>query len=273
MAEVLTRPELLAPYLDADRPGLLTDCDGTISAIAVRPEAAVVSPTARDALAALAKRLPLVGAVSGRSLFDLRRLIDLPDLLYIGSHGLTWWYRGEDEMPEEVLPYVEQVPRATEELMALNGFPGIRFEEKGVGLAIHYRLAPDPAAAREAILRAVGASQAAGAFELREGIRVVELYPRVKVNKGTALRRVVERFELDSLLFFGDDLTDVDAMYAATELRSNDGVKITTVAVRHAEAPPIAAEVADWVVEGIAGTEQVLEWLAAEAERRWPEPT
>ncbi|MGH2588570.1 MAG: hypothetical protein ACRDJE_26910, partial [Dehalococcoidia bacterium] len=122
-------------------------------------------------------------------------------------------------------------------------------------------------------LHAVAASEAAGAFELREGIQVIELYPRVKVNKGTALRRVVERFELDSLLFFGDDLTDVDAMYAATELRSNDGVRIATVAVRHAESPPITAETADWVVDGIAGTEEVLEWLAGEAERRWPEPT
>jgi trehalose 6-phosphate phosphatase len=205
----------------------------------------------------------MVGAMSGRALFDLRAKLDLPDLLYIGSHGLTWWYQGIDEVPEEVHPYLELAKRAELELGPLLEHPGLRFEDKGIGLAIHYRLAPDDQAARQAILAAIKGSPAAQGFELREGIRVIELYPRIHVNKGTALRRVVERFALDGLLFLGDDLTDVDAMYAAAQVRG-DGHRIATVAVRHAESPAIAAETADWVVEGVAGAEQILEWLAGE---------
>ena len=267
MGEPLPSPGALAPLLDAERLGVLTDFDGTIAAIAVRPEGAVVSPLAREALASLATRLPMVGAMSGRALFDLRAKLDLPDLLYIGSHGLTWWYKGIDEVPDEVHPYVDLARRAELELGSLLEHPGLRFEEKGIGLAIHYRLAPDDQAARRAILAAIEGSPAAHSFELREGIRVIELYPRIHVNKGTALRRVVERFDLDGLLFLGDDLTDVDAMYAAAQLRG-DGCRIATVAVRHAESPAIAAEAADWVVEGVAGAEQVLEWLVSEVEAR-----
>jgi trehalose 6-phosphate phosphatase len=267
MAEPLRSPEALAPLLEAARLGVLTDFDGTIAAIAMRPEGAVVSPVAREALASLAQRLPMVGAMSGRALFDLRAKLDLPELLYIGSHGLTWWYRGMDEIPEEVHAYVDLARRAELELGPLLEHPGLRFEDKGVGLAIHYRLAPDEQAARQAILAAIQGSPAAQGFELREGIRVIELYPRIHVNKGTALRRVVERFELSGLLFLGDDLTDVDAMFAAAQIRGDD-CRIATIAVRHAESPAIAAEAADWLVEGVAGAEQVLEWLAREVEAR-----
>ena len=272
VGEPLTTPELLAPLLDGERLGLITDFDGTISAIALRPEGAVASPVAREALATLAKHLTVVGAMSGRALFDLRAKLDLPALLYIGSHGLTWWYQGLDETPEEALPYVDLARRAGEELAPLRQAPGIRFEEKGVGLALHYRQAPDPDAARAAILSSVAASPTAQHFEVREGILVAELYPRIKVNKGTALRRVAERFALDAVIFLGDDLTDVDAMFAARAMRGEGGLRAATVAVRHPEAPPLVAEAADWVVEGIAGSERVLTWLAAEAAARWPEP-
>jgi trehalose-phosphatase len=268
MSNPLTSPSLLTPILAAGRLGVLCDCDGTISAIAVRPEAAVVSPAARAALAALAARLPVVAAISGRALFDLRALIDLPELLYIGSHGLTWWYQGVDDVPEDVLPYVAYAEEAALELAPLHDLPGIRFEEKGVGLALHYRLAPDGDAARAAILAAINASPAAQRFELRQGIQVVELYPRVPVNKGTALHRVVERFNLDGVIYFGDDLTDVDAIQAAGALRDEGRIRAATVAVRHAEAPAAVAEAADYTVDGVAGTEQVLEWLAAEIVNR-----
>lgn len=262
MPQLLQPSDHLAPLLTADRLGLFCDCDGTISAIAVRPEAAVVSPTARTALATLARSLPVVVVISGRSLFDLRALVDLPDLLYIGSHGLAWWYQDEDDVPPAVLPYVDYAERAAAELAPLRHVEGVRFEEKGVGLALHYRQAPDRAAARSAILAAVAASPAAQKFELRQGILVLELYPRVPVNKGTALRAVVDRFSLDGLIYFGDDLTDLDAIEAAKALRRERGLRVATVAVRHAEAPPAVAEAADYTVDGVAGTEQALEWLA-----------
>ena len=55
----------------AERPfGLATDIDGTISHIAATPQEASVTQTAREALRALADRVSLVAAVSGRGAGD-----------------------------------------------------------------------------------------------------------------------------------------------------------------------------------------------------------
>src|SRR4051812_29200595 len=158
MGEPLLSLDQLAPLLRGRRLGVLTDVDGTIAPIAVQPEAAAVVPGARAALAAMAPHLPVVGAMSGRALADLRRIVGLPELLYIGSHGLTWCYQGIEEIREEALPFVPLATRAAVELAPVAAIAGVRFEEKGVSLAIHYRLASDGEATRAAILAAVEAS-------------------------------------------------------------------------------------------------------------------
>ncbi|MGD9891452.1 MAG: trehalose-phosphatase [Dehalococcoidia bacterium] len=254
----------LSPLLEAERLGLLTDFDGTIAPLTIRPGDAAISESARLALAALVDRLPLVGVISGRALFDLRARVDLPHLLYIGSHGLAWWYDGVDELPDAALPYAELAEQAAVELEPMRALPWLRFEEKGIGLAFHYRLAADPVIARDAILTAIADCPVATHFEIREGIFVVELYPRLHVNKGTAVRDVVRRFALDGLLYLGDDLTDVDAMDAIAELRRDRSAMVASIAVRHAEAPAVAAQAADWTVDGVAGVERVLDWLVSQ---------
>lgn len=268
VSEPLRSPEQLAPLLEARRLGLLTDCDGTIAPIAVRPEAARVSPVALEALATLAGMLPVVGAISGRALLDLRAMVGLPELLYIGSHGLTWWYHDRDDVPEEALPYVAMVAEACRELDPLSQMPGVRFEDKGVGLAIHYRQTADPEGAHAQIIEELLKAECSKRFEIRQAIMVVELHPPLGVTKGTALRRVVEIFDLDAILFLGDDLTDVDAMTAASLLREERGIQAVSIAVEHAQAPPLAAAAADYTIQDVAGSETVLEWLAENVTRR-----
>src|SRR5262249_15733424 len=155
MGEPLRSLDQLAPLLRGRRLGVLTDVDGTIAPIAVQPEAAAVVPGARAALAALAPHLPVVGAMSGRALADLQRIVGLPELLYIGSQGLTWSYQGVEEVPDEALPFVPLAKQAALELAPLGAIAGVRFEEKGVSLAIHYRLASDAEATRTEILTTV----------------------------------------------------------------------------------------------------------------------
>lgn len=271
-AEALQNLDELRPLLLARRFGVLTDVDGTISPLALRPDAAYVSPLARDALAALNRHLPVVGAISGRELHNLRAMVGLPDLLYIGSHGLSWWYEGRQETPEELLPYIEWEREALAELASLQTIPGVRFEDKVFGLAIHYREAEDRDTAHQAILNALVHSAAARRFEVREAIRVVELHPNAGMNKGTALRRVVERFDLDGLLYLGDDLTDVDAMQALAALRAEHGIRAASIAVRHSQAPPLALQVADYAVEEVAGAERVLDWLVRAVQRTEHDP-
>ena len=159
------------------RLGVLTDVDGTISPLAEHPGEARVEPRAIAALAALAPRITIAGAVSGRDLDDLRRMVGLDALYYSGGHGLSWRFgelSGHAEGAEVFAAEVE--PAASDLAGRLAGQP-VRFERKRFGLAIHYRDAADAAAARAGVMAAVAASAAARRFAVREGARVVELVP------------------------------------------------------------------------------------------------
>ena len=78
--------ERLARMLGQPHSGLITDVDGTLSPIVAVPEAARVDPRARAALDGLKPYLDLVAVVSGRSVADARRLVDIDGLIYIGNH-------------------------------------------------------------------------------------------------------------------------------------------------------------------------------------------
>ncbi len=73
----------------AQRPrGLLTDIDGTLSPIAPSPDVARLLPGVQASLVAALAVFDVVAAVSGRDPHDAQRLVGLPALTYIGSHGL-----------------------------------------------------------------------------------------------------------------------------------------------------------------------------------------
>lgn len=262
MHEALPWLEEVVRVARSGRLGVLTDVDGTISPLAPRPDLARVSPRARAALAALVPQVALVGAVSGRELEDVRALVGLPGLFYGGAHGLRWCYGGVEEVEPEAAPFAALVPRAAAELAArLRGRP-VRFERKRFGLAVHYRDDPDPDAARGAVLTAVERSPSARAFAVREGARVVELAPPLGVTKGTLVRRVVDRFGLDGLLYFGDDVTDADAFTALRELRAARRITGVAVAALHDETAPQAHAAADAAVPAVEGVARALEALS-----------
>ncbi len=81
------------------------DYDGTLTPIVDRPEQAVLSEEMRAALKSLAEHCR-VAIVSGRDLQDVRKLVDLDNILYAGSHGFdisgpNLIYRhGEEFLPE-----------------------------------------------------------------------------------------------------------------------------------------------------------------------------
>jgi trehalose 6-phosphate phosphatase len=84
---------------------------------------------------------------------------------------------------------------------------------------------------------------------------VLEIRPPVDADKGTAVRRLLERERLHRALYAGDDTTDLDAF------RALDGLQLAVrVAVASAEGPPQLAAAADLV---LPGPEAVLELLRA----------
>jgi len=250
------------PALRARPAALVTDIDGTLSPIAPSPEEAEVLPECRRALADLAKVLHLVAVVSGRRVEEARRMVGLDQLTYIGNHGLERWdsaggYRSEAE--RYAAPMMEALQALRHEL---RGLTGVRLEDKGTVISIHYRSSPQPAAALRAILEAIKRALPQDGVIIAEGKMVVEVRPPLAIDKGTVVRDLVREHGLKGIVYLGDDLTDVDAFQAVRELREEGEVLGLTAGVAGAEAPAALAGVSDILLTGPQAASQFLQALS-----------
>jgi trehalose 6-phosphate phosphatase len=237
--------------------GIVTDFDGTLSAIAPTPEAARAVDGAAEALADLAAAYALVGVVSGRRAEDVASLLGRPPgVRILGLYGSEETDSSLDEARdvgavEQVLADVERIAQA---------IPGARVERKGVHVAVHYRGSADPEEARRALLAELGAVGRSAGLRVLEGKKVVELAPAGGPTKGEAVRRLVGDHDVRTVLYAGDDVADLQAFDAVRAVRS-DGVVGVTVAVRSAETPASLIDRADVVVEGPQGMVDLLRGL------------
>ncbi len=200
-------------------PLLALDHDGTLTPIALTPDAAVLPAGTRAALAALCTRTP-VAVLSGRGLEDLvARLGDLP-LTLVAEHGLR--RRGPDGAVRDLAdpPRSDVLARLRRDLaVLLAGRPGWLVEDKGVGVAVHHRLVPADAAS--ALLPRVRAllerAAVAGGGRVQDGHAVLELRA-AGADKGEALRAIAAEHAGRHVVMVGDDLTDEAALAVAAEL-------------------------------------------------------
>lgn len=239
------------------RLGLITDVDGTISPIVPDPDAAQVTPRARELLAALRTRLALVAVISGRAVDDVRERVGVPGLVYVGNHGLETWVDGAIRFAPEALTYRPALEAARDALRDTL-LPGMQIEDKGATLSVHYRRAHDPAAAEAIFVPRAEAVATEHGLHLYRGRMVLELRPPLNINKGTAFRRLVQEHALDGAIYLGDDTTDADALRAARELRDSGAVDTLALGVESDDTPDSVRAYADALVPGVAGVESFL---------------
>lgn len=240
--------------------GLITDLDGTISRLTGTPAEAVVSPACRRHLENIAPRVALVAVVTGRTVEEARRIVGLEGIVYVGLHGFSlamppvWTETSAATytvMTRSILEHLEQ------SLTSL----GVFLEDKGPLVAVHYRQAADPAAARQAILDAIAGAPMGLRFARHEGKMFVELRPPIpSVHKGSVVRHLAAQYGLRSVLYLGDDVTDVDAFRA---LREATELQRASVVVASQETPPEVLAAADYRVEGVDGVEWLLGQMAS----------
>ncbi len=254
------------PDILSSRPRCLAfDIDGTISEIAPTPQQAFVTAACRNSLRALVPYFDVVAAVSGRSADDARAMIAVDGLIYIGNHGLEEWAGGSVLSRPDAEFYKSRIEEVLHELARRSQIAGVLIENKGVTASIHYRRATQPKVARAAILQAIQEVKAAKTLEVFEGKMVVELRPQVKGAKGSALRRLVEFYKLASVIYLGDDVTDVDAFIMLQKLRAARGLSTLAIAVLGFETPPQVLDHAEVTLDGVSEVERFLVWLAKEA--------
>jgi trehalose 6-phosphate phosphatase len=251
---------------------LVTDIDGTISAIAPTPAEAMVDAEAKAALALLATRLAAVAVVSGRAPQDGAAMVGLPEIYYVGNHGLEriargmpWTHPDAEAARPAIAAALAEIATAAR---AAADVPWLVVENKGVTGTIHYRLAPDPAAAI-ALLEPL-ARQAAERHGLRLtlGRMILELRPQVAVNKGTAIRELARELGLHGIVFFGDDITDVDAFRTLREMRAAGEAATLRVGVLGSETPQAVRDEIDFAITGVPSCAATLVALAARLAER-----
>lgn len=251
----------LQNWITRPRKGIVTDVDGTISPIVNQPEAAQVTATARDLLARLHDSLDLVAVVSGRAAADVQARVGVPGVVYVGNHGLERWRDGEVEVPPQIRQYRPQMQAMLADLQMIER-PGMLLEDKNVTLTFHYRNVDDPPQTADELRPKINALGEKHGLAIYEGRMIFEVRPPLELNKGTAFKMLVDEYELDAALYIGDDVTDVDALQAARQLRSVDGKTGYAFGVAASETPSSVVAAADFLLDGVSGVESLLAWLS-----------
>jgi trehalose 6-phosphate phosphatase len=229
LARLAAEPALAALFLDID---------GVLAPIVGRPEDARVPEPTRNELRRLAGAYGLVACVTGRATETAKHIVGVPELVYVGEHGL------------ELDPHAQEWASRIHEFAQEIGWGDL--ELKPLSAAFHYRRAPDPDFAH-AELEAVETEARVHGFRARFGRLVLEVLPPVDASKGTAVRTLLAQSGLRRALYAGDDTTDLDG-FAALE-----GLEVAVrVAVVSTEGPPELGGGADVVV---ASTEELSELL------------
>ena len=194
--------------------------DGTLVELAPGPDDVILSERRKQHLRELSSAPGCsVAIVSGRPADELRKLIGLDGIFYVGCHGLEWTAPDGTRYvswPHSVV--VDALRCLREELRdSLAGFEGVFLEDKVIALALHYRKARRDAAltARKEFVRAVGWYQQQGAkLELLAGKKVIEA-KTVGAKKGDAIAQILARRTPSALpIYIGDDITDASAFDA-----------------------------------------------------------
>jgi trehalose 6-phosphate phosphatase len=244
---------------------VLCDLDGTLAEIVARPELARITDAVRVALARIADRYAATAVVTGRRATVARSIIGIQKLTYIGNHGF-----------ELLLPNAPE-PRAAPELggnaelasrFAAGIDPtelertGLRLEDKGPIVALHWRGVTDEVAAEERA-GAIAADAEREGLSVHHGRKVLELRPPVDVDKGSATESLLLGTSATAATYAGDDLTDLDAFHALDRLRESGRLQfVVKVGVSSAEGPPEIVTESDLTVAGPAGLVPVLRYLA-----------
>jgi trehalose-phosphatase len=247
----------LRPVLAIRPLGVFSDIDGTLSPIVERPEGAYMAPGCGRMLRLLVNEGVRVALITGRALEVARSMANLDGAAYAGSHGLEFWVDGVIDAIDAAA-YAALVDRVIADTGHLRVFD-VAIENKGVGVAFHYRQSGLGDAARLEIERALNSSEAAQRFQRIEGRKVIELRPDVDASKGTATTRLAHRLGVRSIISVGDDQTDVQMFRAVASLTS-EGVEGRSVAVLSPEIHPDVLAGADYSVNGVDG----VEWLLGE---------
>jgi len=243
-----------------------SDFDGVLSPLVEDPALSRPVEGALDALARLARSVNQVAIVTGRPALVATELSGvsghpgLGNLVVLGHYGLERWDAATGMVTSEPVP--PGVTTARDRLPGLlreAGVPDAFVEDKDSTLAVHTRRLDDPVGAFELLRAPLTALAEETSLRLEPGNLVLELRPP-GIDKGVALRGLIESTGARSILYAGDDLGDL-AAYRAIQAERETGLRAVLLATRSSNAAELI-EAADVVVDDPSGVVTVLTALS-----------
>ncbi len=199
------------------------DVDGTLIGIADTPDAVQVDQPLLDLIGDLHQRSAgALALISGRMIADLQVRIGLRQLPMAGLHGLERRDSTGRLWIHAAPPTIKSAIKLTLAPI-LARHPGLLLEDKGLTLALHYRLAPAMAGYVHQIMARFANAPGEG-LELQRGKYVVEIKP-AGIDKGSAVAEYLAEFPFKGRrpVFIGDDLNDERGF---SEVNNQDGISI-----------------------------------------------
>jgi len=200
---------------------LFLDYDGTLTPIAETPKKAIIPAKAKKLLKEFSQNPKCeLAVISGRALKDLKKLVGLKNIIYVGNHGFE--IEGTNFKFKYPAPYgykqtLKQIRR--EFHRKFSKIEGIVIEDKGYSLSLHYRLV-DPTLVsnvQSCFNQVVRSYLQRRQIVVCRGKALLEVRPPFDWNKGNAVLWLLEQIRFAkrnvkiSPVYIGDDLTDEDA--------------------------------------------------------------
>ncbi|MDP3948255.1 MAG: trehalose-phosphatase, partial [bacterium] len=168
--------------------------------------------------------------ISGRSLKDLKKKVNLSNIIYSGNHGLE----GEILKEKYCFPISDKTLMALKiirkQLNQIAGqYKGVFIEDKRLVLSFHYRMAgakiPE---VKSAFKKVVKPYVQEALISVLAGKMVFSVRPEVNWNKGSFAKLVIDKIQKKIkappvAIFIGDDTTDEDVF---RELKNGITVKV-----------------------------------------------
>ena len=204
---------------------LLTDFDGTLTPIRKHPDLAALSEEIRQTLIKFTQdKAIFLGIITGRSLKQIKKLVNIPEILYVANHGI--------EIEGPGIHYVSKEARKARYILwhiymrffkSFRHIEGVYLEDKGYTISVHYRLvkkAKDVEFIANSITNITKPYIEGKILSLSTGKMVYEIRPPVKWNKAITIQWLLTNYfplefgENALLVYLGDDKADIEVFYS-----------------------------------------------------------
>jgi trehalose 6-phosphate synthase/phosphatase len=215
----------LGPIVTGYKLTLILDYDGTLVPLKSHPDLAILSEDVKRYLEELISFPEIdVCLLSGRSLANLKKMVQIKNISLAGSHAMELELGSEEQIIDcdQALPFKGKIPDLVKDLEEHVCQHGGWVEAKVYHVAFHWR--ETEINYREAMKKRSKEIIEKHGFQYQEGHFVAEARPPIGWDKGRGAFHILEKIHgytwADNVrvIYIGDDNTDEDAMRALSGL-------------------------------------------------------